>query len=99
MQKNNKITHIQKNNKIITMADSDDESTAWWNSLTYEEKVNHLDEMGMLLRVDNFGPIFHQLVPLTGEEREAKIVELGIIRESDNPLEEENATQEKKSNY
>ena len=51
------------------MVDTDDENIAWWNSLTYEEKVNHVDDMGML---DD----------MPEEERAAELVRLGIIRES-----------------
>ena len=45
-----------------------DENIAWWNSLTYGEKVNHVDEMGML-------------EDMSEEEREAELIRLGIIRD------------------
>ena len=45
-----------------------DENIAWWNSLTYEEKVNHVDEMGML-------------EDMSEEEREDELIRLDIIRD------------------
>ena len=45
-----------------------DENIAWWNTLTYEEKVNHLDGMGMF-------------EDMSEEEREAELISLGIIRD------------------
>ena len=45
-----------------------DENIAWWNSLTYEEKVNHMDEMGML-------------EDMSEEERAAELIRLGVIRD------------------
>jgi hypothetical protein len=51
----------------MNYTDNDEENIAWWNSLTYEEKVNHADAMGMLDHMSE-------------EERAAELIRLGIIR-------------------
>ena len=78
---NNTTTNMNQPDNNTT---TEDPSIAWWNSRTYEEKVDHLDMLGVLLVRNDMG----MLVDMIGEEREAKIVELGVIRERH----EENAT-------
>ena len=56
-----------------TTTTTEDASIAWFNNLTYEEKVEHVDAMGMLDHLPS------------AEEKAAELVRLGVIRLPDDP--------------